>query len=67
MGPSGDTSDLTRGLLRVPRNEDFRAHSAFFRSLLEHGVGGQADRVLEALRLQVLVHIREREGRIAAE
>jgi hypothetical protein len=30
-------------------------------------VGGQTDRVLEALRLQVLVHVGQREGRIAAQ
>src|SRR5947208_10626886 len=35
--------------------------------ILEHLVGGQADRVPEALRLQVLVHVRQREGRIAAQ
>jgi hypothetical protein len=34
---------------------------------LEHLIGGQANRVLEALRLQVLVHIREREGCITAQ
>jgi len=34
---------------------------------LEHLIGGQTDRVLKALRLQVLVHVREREGRIAAQ
>jgi hypothetical protein len=34
---------------------------------LEHLIGRQTDRVLEALRLQVLVHIRQGEGRIAAQ
>jgi hypothetical protein len=35
--------------------------------VLEHLVGGQADRVLKALRLQVLVHVGQGEGRIAAQ
>ena len=50
---------VVRGPTHRPREErrDLR---------LEHLVGGQADRVLEALRLQVLVYVREREGRIAA-
>src|SRR5947208_5023819 len=34
---------------------------------LKHLIGGQANRVLEALGLQVLVHIREREGCITAQ
>ena len=51
---------VVRGATHRPREErrDLR---------LEHLVGGQADRVLEALRLQVLVYVREREGRITAQ
>jgi hypothetical protein len=33
---------------------------------LEHLIGGQTNRVLEALRFEVLVYVRQREGRIAA-
>ena len=55
-----EASDVVRGATHGPREQrrDLR---------LEHLIGGQADRVLEALRLQVLVHVRQGEGRIAAQ
>src|SRR5262245_28235549 len=34
---------------------------------VQHLVRGEADRVLESLRLQVLVHVRQSEGRIATQ
>src|SRR5262249_15549963 len=55
-----EAPDVVRGATDGPREErgDLR---------LEPLVGGQANRVLEALRLQVLVYVREREGRIPAQ
>jgi hypothetical protein len=51
----------------VVRRPAHRARKQMGDLRLEHVIGGQANRVLEALRLQVLVHIRERERRIAAQ
>src|SRR5262245_689607 len=55
-----EASDVLRGATDGPREEprDLR---------LKQLVGGQRNGVLEALRLQVLVYVREREGRIAAQ
>src|SRR3989442_15131290 len=52
-----EASDIVRGSPHGPREE---RRDPF----LEHGVGGQADRVLEALRLQILVQVRQGEGRV---
>src|SRR5437773_8436179 len=55
-----ETPDVVRWPAHGPREErrDLR---------VENLVGGQADRVLEVLRFQVLVHVRQGERRIAAQ
>src|SRR5439155_4272973 len=48
----------------VMRWPTHRAREQVGHPALEHLVGGQADRVLEVIRLQVLVQVGQREGRI---